>query len=120
MRLAEGKQADWDEGLKKNDDDYGQAIYRYAKRWMELMEAKLDAGAELTKEFVDSTSHAADTEGITGFMNGAAASMIAAWWFRGEEFRLAYNRSVQIQDEGEKANVSGSILNPAMLTMEVG
>ena len=55
--------------------------------------------------------------GLTGFMAGAVASMISQSHSRGEEFRRAWNVENQIHDEGDKANESGGILNPAILNI---
>ena len=36
---------------------------------------------------------------------------------RGEEFRRKWNKDNQIHNEGDKANESGGVLNPALLTI---
>lgn len=113
--------ADYQIGRDKNRDPYGACIYRYAEAWMALMEGRLVEGVDVDeslKEHADSDSHAADTEGITGFMYGAAGSIIARGWIHGEAFRRWYNIRNQIRDEGERANeVEGATLNPAVLTV---
>ena len=73
-------------------------------------------------EFVDSMAERAEhkscKKGYTGFMNGAAASIIASAWARGEEFRKWYNLKTQFGTEGEDANEKeGAILNPALMSI---
>lgn len=55
--------------------------------------------------------------GITGFMAGAVAKMVSVCHERGEEFRRQWNRETQIGSEGERANESGGVLNPALLNI---
>lgn len=130
MTFAKDKQSEWDEGLANNQDPYGNAVYRYASEWATRMEQKFlrdvgvrielgseDKVSEWLEKNMKSVSHEADTEGITGFMYGAAAAMLSEWWVAGEQARRRHNLNTQIGDEGEKANESGGILNPAMLTI---
>lgn len=113
--------ADYQIGRDKNRDPYGACIYRYAEAWMALMEGRLVEGADVDeslKEHAGDDSYTADTEGITGFMYGAAGSIIARGWIHGEAFRRWYNIKNQIRDEGERANeVEGATLNPAVLNV---
>lgn len=99
-----------------NKDGYGSGVIRYAARWANLMEKKMSAGAKL-EDIADSTSHEADAEGITGFMYGCAVSMLSQEWEHGEQLRRWHNLSIQIRNEGEKANESGGVLNPALLSV---
>lgn len=62
-------------------------------------------------------SRKADTDGITGFMYGAAVSALAHFWVYGEELRRWHNKDVQIGNEGDIANETGGVLNPALLTI---
>ncbi|MDA8315367.1 MAG: hypothetical protein M0010_09365 [Actinomycetota bacterium] len=48
---------------------------------------------------------------------GAAVSVLASCWVHGEELRRWHNLDTQIGTEGEKANASGGVLNPALLIM---
>ena len=75
---------------------------------------------EKLEDVANECSNEADTEGITGFMYGAAVSVLASCWEHGEELRRWHNLKTQIRDEGEKANESGGVLNPALLNIEVG
>lgn len=106
--------AAWKEGLANNQDPYGSGIYRYAAKWASLMERELLAGKKLT-DIAKATSHKADEEGITGFMYGAAVSVLSLCWEHGEELRRWHNLDTQIGTEGERANESGGVLNPAAL-----
>jgi hypothetical protein len=107
----------WEKGLANNQNEYGRAIYRYAEAWADLMETLMEAGESL-EDIADKASHEADTEGITGFMYGAAVSILSACWEHGEELRRWHNLKTQLNDEGEKANQSGGVLNPALLRVE--
>jgi len=107
----------WDKCVIKNSDPYGGTCCAVARRAMEILDEEpgdFDAHKLLCR--ADEESGAG---GITGFMAGAAASMISTYHSRGEEFRAKWNIDNQIGTEGEKANESGGTLNPALVTMEV-
>lgn len=110
----------WEEGLKKNSDGYGLAIYRFASEWATRMEAVI-ASEETPRiailKHAKRLSGEADDEGITGFMYGAAVSILSAWWKHGEDLRQWHNLDTQIGDEGLKENESGGVLNPAILNI---
>ena len=107
----------WAKGRENNKDPYGNAVFVYAEKWAELMEKALGEGEILT-EVAGKLSHDADADGITGFMYGAAAATLAGCWKFGEELRKWHNLDTQINDEGEKANKGGTVLNPALMTIE--
>lgn len=107
----------WDMAVKKNQDLYGAAVIRYAERWADLMEAQMQSGQPLAAIW-KSSSHEADTEGITGFMYGAAVSILAKVWEHGEDLRKLHNLYTQRQQEGARANETGGVLNPALVWME--
>lgn len=81
----------WQEYVDANQEDYGRAVIEYAARWAALMESHLAVG-EALEEFACATSHEADTEGITGFMYGAAITTLAECWRHGEALRRWHNR----------------------------
>ena len=116
MKLKD--EAAWQKWVVANHDPYGGACVAYAKQWAEAMEKEMAEGAKL-EDIAKRTSHEANTEGITGFMYGAAVSMLAGCWEHGEALRVWHNLDTQIKIEGEKANESGSVLNPAILSMSV-
>lgn|SRR5574341_610138 len=106
----------WREFEQNNQDFYGKGIVDFARHWAELMEARIAGGAKL-EDIADTTSHEADTEGITGFMYGAAVATLSKTWLYGEALRRWHNLATQLRDEGEKANQSGGVLNPALLNI---
>ena len=106
----------WEEGLARNQEPYGNAVYRYASDWATRMEKRMSKG-DILEHIAKEESHNADDEGITGFMYGCAVSMLAAWWRWGEDLRRWHNLDTQIGNEGEKANESGGVLNPAILNI---
>lgn len=116
MTFAPNMEPEWAAGLEKNSDPYGGAVYRYASEWATRMEAAIASGATVV-ECAKDASHEADDEGITGFMYGCAVSMLSRWWVHGEALRRWHNLDCQLGTEGEKANESGGVLNPALLNI---
>lgn len=106
----------WQKSYDANKDGYGGAVMTYAERWARLMESKMGNGEKLA-DIADDCSHLADLEGITGFMYGCAVSVLAKVWQHGEELRRWHNLKTQIRNEGESANESGGVLNPALLNI---
>jgi hypothetical protein len=80
----------WKTGRANNSAGYGKAIYDYAEAWANLIEAELINGATLA-EVAETTSRVADTDGITGFMYGAAVHTLAHVWEHGDELRKWHN-----------------------------
>lgn len=110
--------AGWAKAKAANTDDYGGRCISYADEWARLMESAMAQGqtiAGCAKEL----SHLADYDGITGFMYGAAVSILSKVWTHGKELRRWHNLDMQIKNEGEKANESGGVLNPALLTVGI-
>ena len=107
---------DFKKHVESNKDPYGKAIIDYAIRWAEIMEVHIGYG-EHVADIAKSASHQADTEGLTGFMYGCAVSVLAQYWEHGEELRQWHNLDTQIQNEGERANKEGGVLNPALLNI---
>lgn len=106
----------WNECKEKNSDPYGGRCVRYAEEWARLMQVRI-ANGETVAECADELSHLADDDGITGFMYGASVSMLAKCWKHGEELRRWHNKETQIGTEGDAANESGGVLNPALLNI---
>lgn len=109
-------EAGWLKTKALNTDPYGGRVISYAEDWANFMERDMAAGKKL-EDCAEATSHEADTDGITGFMYGAAVSTLAAVWKHGEALRRWHNLKTQIHDEGERANESGGTLNPALLNI---
>src|SRR3990167_2101917 len=106
----------WRKSVEVNTDGYGSAVMRYAERWARIMEGRM-ANGETVEDCADTASHLADSEGITGFMYGCAVAILAKVWVHGEALRRWHNLKTQLRDEGEKANESGGVLNPALLNL---
>lgn len=104
----------WQKNIEANTDPYSMGINAYAERWARLMQAEMAKGRKL-ESVAMSTSVEADIDGITGFMYGAAVKVLAATWKHGEQLRLWHNLTTQLGSEGEEANKSGGVLNPAMI-----
>lgn len=111
-------EAKWQEGIKaQNGGGYGLAVYTYAEYWARLMQKKKLEGYKL-EDIADECSHKADIPiGISGFMYGCAVSTLAHCWKYGEELRLWHNKKTQLKDEGDRANETGGVLNPALLCL---
>lgn len=106
----------WQKCKDANRDGYGGACVTYAEQWARLMQLEM-AGGKALEDIADATSSEADTEGITGFMYGCAVSMLSKCWVHGETLRRWHNLKTQLRDEGERANESGGVLNPALLNI---
>lgn len=117
MKLQPNTETDYATYKAHNSDDpYSNRIVTYGEDWANLMEARLEKGEKLVN-IAKETSHQADTDGITGFMYGCAVSALSQFWLHGEELRRWHNKDTQIHDEGDKANESGGVLNPALLSL---
>lgn len=107
----------WAKARAANTDSYGNGIMTYAERWARIMEAMIVRDVTTVAGCAKEASHLADSEGITGFMYGAAVSTLSAVWVYGEALRRWHNLDTQLGGEGERANESGGVLNPAILTL---
>jgi len=102
------------------DGGYGEAVVRYANAWALAMQKRLAAGEKL-EDVAHEESHKADkTYGITGFQYGCAVSTLTQAWKHGDALRRWHNLDTQLRNEGEKANESGGVLNPALLNLGGG
>lgn len=110
------KQPDWDKCVENNKDPYGGTCVAVARRVMEILdEEPRDFD---THKIISRADDEVKAGGITGFMAGCVAQMVSHCHSRGEEFRRKWNLDNQIRDEGEKANESGGVLNPAIITIQ--
>jgi hypothetical protein len=112
-------EAAWKVWQDSNQDGYGAAVVRFAEKWGRVMQVRMAEGRALI-DCANDASHFVDDDGITGFMYGCAAQMLAQCWIHGEELRRWHNLKTQIGTEGESANESGCILNPAILNIRCG
>jgi hypothetical protein len=104
---------------------YGATVVIAAGRWMDAMEELLADGdhpAWTVADIADACFRDVDAGlgrfGLTGFQYGVAVHILADVWEYGEELRRWHNLATQIHDEGERANETGGVLNPALLTFE--
>jgi hypothetical protein len=109
------KEADWQSWVDNNKDPYGKCCVDVARKVMEILDA--EPGEFDADKLVMRADKEIKAQGITGFMAGCVASMVSHCHSRGEEFRRTWNLETQIHHEGEKANESGGILNPACLNI---
>ena len=116
MKLKSGLESEYQSYKDKNSDPYGSGVVRFGEKWADLMELKLKEGLSV-EAIAQDTSHEADSEGITGFMYGCAVQSLAHFWEHGEELRRWHNLKTQLREEGEEANESGGVLNPAVLSI---
>lgn len=116
MKIHPDKQTDYEAYKAKNSDPYGGEIVRYSEAWADMMESAIERG-EAVEQCAEKTSRDADTSGITGFMYGCAVKSLAHFWIHGEALRRWHNKETQIGTEGDRANESGGVLNPALLTI---
>lgn len=105
------------------DDGYGSAGILFACMWAGAMEREIAThGIEKLPEFAQACATEADESmgsyGMTGFQYGMAVSLLSQVWVYGEELRQWHNLDTQIGNEGQKANESGGVLNPALLTVK--
>jgi hypothetical protein len=109
-------EAGWKTFVEANKDGYGGRVVRYAEEWARLMQTRI-ANGETIPQCAQELSHLADDDGITGFMYGCAVSVLSKTWKHGEALRRWHNKETQIGTEGDKANESGGVLNPALLNI---
>lgn len=113
----------WQEAIANSitDDGYGSSCLLFTALWAGEMERELAAGknlADIAGECSDAADGSMGKYGVTGFQYGMAVSLLSACWEHGEELRRWHNLKTQIQDEGERANESGGVLNPALITIK--
>lgn len=103
------EETDWLVGKNKNTDPYGSCIYEYAEGWAKLMQIELTKGNKLI-ECAGRTSFELGFLGITGYMYGAAVSILSHCWLHGEELRKWHNK--EYNHDGDE------VVNPAILTIK--
>ena len=124
MKIKSGMETEYEKYKAINKEDaYSARVVSYGEDWANLMEKDIgeqtnsNAIEHTIRSVAESTSREADTDGLTGFMYGAAVSALAHFWEHGEVLRRWHNLKTQIGNEGEKANESGGTLNPALLNI---
>jgi hypothetical protein len=108
----------WQSWVDANTDGYGAAIMNYTQLWGRIMEGAIASGETIT-QCAKRCSHDADVDGITGdgYGYGCAVKMLSQVWVHGEDLRRWHNKDTQIGTEGDEANESGGVLNPAVLSI---
>jgi len=104
----------WTKAVEANTDSYSKGVIDFARCWGRLMQLGVQRGQSIAS-VAKLTSNMADVAGITGFMYGAAVSTLSKTWIHGDDLRRWHNIDCQIGNEGEKANITGGTLNPALL-----
>lgn len=108
----------YDDWKNKQKDAYSLECFNFAERWANEMELQMSQGKKLEDIAQQISYDVAD--GITGFMYGMGVSILSHCWIHGEQLRVWHNLSTQIHDEGEQANKSGGVLNPALMVIQKG
>lgn len=112
MKIKEGMEQEYKATVEVNSHDgYSAGVIRYMERWADMMEEAIEDGATI-QEVAESTSHMADTDGITGFMYGCAVNYLSQFWVHGEDLRVWHNRKYKYEGDG--------IVNPAILIIGGG
>lgn len=106
MKIKDHK--NYEDWKANNTDGYGSAIFRYAEKWANLMEDEINKGKRI-QDIAENISNEADTEGITGFMYGAAVSILSRCWEYGEELRKWHNKEYDYDGDG--------VVNPAVINI---
>ena len=113
MKILKEKEQDYQVGYNNNLDSYGHAIYTFAERWAELLEKAIEESTDNPQKVIvdnaDKLCTKADLEGITGFMYGAAVSILSQCWEYGEYLRKWHNKEYDYEGDG--------VVNPALLTI---
>lgn len=113
MKIINGKEQEYKDWYNKNLDPYGHGIFTFAERWAELMEEAIETSEASPMEVIinraNGLCNAADTEGITGFMYGAAVGILSQAWEYGEELRKWHNKEYKYDGDG--------VIIPAILTI---
>ena len=115
-------------------DGCGAAIIDYAIVWAKLMQERIQRGYRL-QDVADATSHEADTDGITGFMYGAAVKVLTDTWVFGHDLAVWHNAKYvesfwDVLNEGSVTEAFAAwqkhymtedrgVVNPAIFTIAV-
>lgn len=97
---------EWREYARKNTDDSAAVIEGTVQALQALSEGK-------TPQEAEKTASAAET----GFQMGCVAKGLSHFAPRGDEFRAYWNRQYMTEEQAAKADESGGVVNPAVLTI---
>lgn len=116
MQINPGMEKDYEDYKAVNSQDfYSQAIVDYGEAWANLMEAEIAKGNKL-EDIAQRTEREADTEGITGFMYGAAVSALRHFWIHGQELAVWHNKKYHSEDKAKQLADEGKTVNPAIIS----
>lgn len=94
----------WDNAVKINDNEYGKLIVDYAENCMNLLEHRLNDGAELKDIWRAVLFDAKGADQQSGFSASYAHNLMAKVWIYGEEFaNLAATMYPHYQNEDWQA-----------------
>lgn len=115
MRIKHGMKKKYKEWLKNNTDGYGRTCFVYAERWADMLEIEYIKSIYVPMEKIlelhgDDYSHKADEEGVTGFMVGMSANILAQCWEFGKIFQKWWNKQYGVEDDT-------GVVNPAVLVI---
>ena len=100
-------QKTWDEMVRINQDSYGKACMDVTRRVMEILDEDQPFD---THGIICQADKDVKAGGITGFMAGCVAQMVAQVHSRGKEFNKQWNKGYGVE------NKEGTV-NPAILTI---
>lgn len=119
MKIKAGLEADYDAYKKINaGDPYSARVVSYGEDWAKLMEEQIADGYAVAN-CAEATSRQADTDGIAGYMYGAAVSGLSKFWEHGDDLRAWHNRKYLTEEKAAGADESGGVVNPAVLTIRL-
>lgn len=92
----------WDNFVEVNSKDgYSSCVVRYAEYWAKFMQYLMAKHEGVTvAQIADKASHAADIDGITGFMYSCAVNVLSHVWKHGEELRKWHNKEYDYEGDG--------------------
>jgi hypothetical protein len=99
---------------------YAACTIRFVEQWADEMERRMEYSGQSVAEVAKAAADEVDRRpgmGITGFMYGWSVGCLAQVWEHGEALRRWHNLAAQIGNEGERANETGGVLNPAILSI---
>lgn len=93
----------WNVFRDANTDPYGKRCVDYARDWGRLMQVQLARGKTIA-QCAGEMSTLADHDGITGFMYGAAGSILRKCWVHGDALNTWHNSGRPKQEEDDDGN----------------
>jgi len=85
MTIVDGKEQAYKDWYNNNrDGGYGEAVFKFAEKWADLMEERINKGVSLADIVENMESKANNGIGITGFQYVCAVSILSQCWVHGE------------------------------------